>query len=473
MYGVIPLQQALATDIANGVFGNFTALILGFVANPWIYDYACDLSPDGCIVIHNLPPAPDEAICEPDQFTGQVPLDCTSRGRKVGTRRFDSYLNTFSSSSGYLDPWLGLLETLEPQTRVAFITSSLQFDQVIRTEAVDTISDLNLELVFDYTLLVNYSATTGVYTTVNYTQAQAEAIVQQMINADVTAYAFIGQYLYETQTVSDPCTKILQAMKTLNWVPAAMNLLTATELLQDPSIVGYAYSSLPWDSRVKGTDFRTVNNTLNLELFPAVNGLDSSQVFTNVWNAAYPAYTDVASVVSAAAGMAGIVTLQKLIETSGSINPKDLINTAKFLSVPSHWGLIQFDAFGRRVLVDKDVIVIQLTSTTSTFPSNAVLPQGIGSAAIYPAPSFNSRNSIADEGLVLNIAAVTDGVIWPSPIFPNVSVAIEYGGFISSLVFGSFNGWELWLNKINAVGGIVFKVKEFDSIDHTIYIHYS
>ena len=73
----------------------------------------------------------------------------------------------------------------------------------------------------------------------------------------------------------------------------------------------------------------------------------------------------------------------------------------------------------------------------------------------------------------MNIAAVTDGVIWPSPIFPNVSVAIEYGGFISSLVFGSFNGWELWLNKINAVGGIVFKVKEFDSIDHTIYIHYS
>jgi len=397
-YGNATAQQILADNIVKDVYGTFSAIMIGFSEFAYLFDYACDLSQRGCLVVHALPPSPDEAICTIGQFTGTLPADCIDRGRRVGSRRFDSYVNVFASSAGYLDTWLGLIYGENPNANIAFITSSLDSDVAVHAQAAATLTDLKLNLVMDEWIPVSPDPITELLTAPVYTNEQAVALVQKMIDADVTGFAFIGQDIYENAIVDPNIKVLLSAMKTLNWIPPAMNILDVDVLEMDPSVIVYSYSSDPWDRRVKGSDFRAFNTSTNLELFSAVPGEDSSQVFTDAWLEAFPAYTDDGSMISAAAGAAMTVLLQKLVESSGSVEPQDLIQAAKFISVPSHWGLLQFDSFGRRFLQDKDVILVQYTDPTNTGPTNAVLPQGVGQAAIFPAPTFDERVYVAGSG---------------------------------------------------------------------------
>jgi hypothetical protein len=55
--------------------------------------------------------------------------------------------------------------------------------------------------------------------------------------------------------------------------------------------------------------------------------------------------------------------------------------------------------------------------------------------------------------VVLNIAGVSDSLNYTGDIFPNADIAIEEASFYFP-AFGTFKGWDIWINKINEYGGV-------------------
>jgi hypothetical protein len=387
-------QQDLANTIINGTYGRFHVLLLSLVDMPSIYALSCDLS-ESCLVINGDPPAPSDHICSLDVDRTQLPSDCSNRGRKAGERRFDSYFSVATNPEDKLSIQMGLLYQQKVR-RLGFIFTANELDTVIYRSARSAAQNLQFRIEYMEEIALTDGTveepSSGAEISQPWSSEDVRLIVQQLIDNDVEALFFIASSPHAPISIKQNLVALLSAFEEFNWLPKVLHISSPIILSLASNSLQYSYTDGVWDKRLRSQNFRALNATNNLELYNAEEGQDSSQVFVAKFLHNYPQLNNDLELAGAAENVAKLVLLQKLIEKTGSISPLRLIHAAKYLSVPSHWGLLRFDSSGRKVSMGDDNLLYQLMNNgAEELRLQPILPQSIGSESVFPMPTYSER----------------------------------------------------------------------------------
>lgn len=209
------------------------------------------------------------------------------------------------------------------------------------------------------------------------------------------------------------CISIIKSLKVINWLPKAivfvggcLQLLSNDTIINQYQLHKYMFGILPWDQRIKGSDYNTVNSIDNLELWPSDLQNDSPQIFSNSAIQFYGSLSP-AQLVLIALGAQTCTIIQKGIEQSSSSNPTvaQLRSSTNNLFQPSIYGRLAFDLKGRLVSVMQ--YVVQMTDDNQYV---LITPPSVAVSPVFPIPTFDERifiNSSYNTNVELAILLMT------------------------------------------------------------------
>ncbi len=162
-----------------------------------------------------------------------------------------------------------------------------------------------------------------------------------------------------------------------------VNVYTADTLIRNSELSRYIFTSLPWDDRVRGVNYRAVSgNVGTLEPFAATDAEDSPQVFSRMVTARFGPRGDRSQLLVSAIGALACLIIQKSIESSGAegnFTAADMVKGSQLVSSPSHYGHLSLDIWNR--LTDVNRVVAQMSSS-NTYNLLAPNAGGVGTYRI-------------------------------------------------------------------------------------------
>ena len=370
-------ENALIADLTNpnGPYGT-VKFIINVQGSSASWANACETT-DTCIVISGQVPNLSDYIC-----THPLPADCINRRKRLGSRRFKNMFSSFynfeTMHGAIVDIWnnLGMKD-------IAIMCSPLLGDVSICNEIANDIFDNGMNLITRYSInITNPQA---------WSLIQASEFVSQLRDRNIEGIFFIAVSSSGLPTwMNTYIENFLKAMKILNWTPLAMEFQTLAISNLDPVLTQYVTVSYPFLESVRGRDFRAINTTENLELFPARNGHDSPAIFIKEYNSRFPTIPEPYA-PSAAIYAQGMLIIFKLIELSGSTKISDLIIQSYIIRTPSHYGLLAFDSTGRLLGQAKDIIFGQYIINNGIQEFHVLTPISVAKSPIYPLPKWLER----------------------------------------------------------------------------------
>jgi hypothetical protein len=379
-FNVNMLDYANSNVQLSAQLRNYSA-ILNLVGINSVLTQACELS-GSCIVITLAPPDPLDFVC-----TIPLPLDCLSKQFREGRARFSHLFSVLPDYSSSQFQQLDLFHQQGVQ-RIAVFSTDIPSDLSIYHTTISFAEDFELQVV--YTMVFPTLAPGAAV----WSLADVQRIVDAMRAQQVQAIIFIAISVYVPVWMQQQIETFLQGMCDADFVPQAINIQAVSVPLIDPELIEFTYIYITWNAQVKGLDFKTINSSSSLEFYPAQLGKQSPAVFQEVFDKYYteeypPAYLSVAAVSAQSLNI-----VQKLVELSGSVDPKRWVEVSLFISVPSFYGRIAFDPYGRTRLIDSNQIILQYVGKTKeTQQLNTLLPLTVRSAeAIFPTPTWQERH---------------------------------------------------------------------------------
>lgn len=371
-------ENTLIADLTNpnGPYGYFKFFVSVFGTSP-LWASACEIL-GNCVVISVQVPNGADYIC-----TEPLPQDCITNHIRVGARRFHNLFTPFYAFDTMNSPLVDLWHNLGIRN-VAILCSPLVSDQIICNELISLVRDDDMNVVYYYDM--NFTRTSA------WSVSEASVIVSNMIDAKtegvfMIAVANSGIPIW----LRDHLSNFIEAMKILDWTPLQMECQTLATANIDIEYSQYTIIADPFLDYVKGTNFRAINNSNNLEIFPANSMADSPAVFVSEYNKYFPKIPEIYTPPAAIAAL-GMVIIFKCIEFAGSSEISDFITQTYIIRTPSHYGLLAFDEVGRLVAESKDLIFGQYINVDGTPIVYPLTPLSIGQKPIYPIPTWKERN---------------------------------------------------------------------------------
>lgn len=380
IYGDLTHMIQLISEITNslGSYGQYD-FVFQCLVPPELVPTVSLMCQGKCIVLNILTPEDHYYICE-NTFP-----DCLTNKKRPGYRRFDNTFTAFRDYSQSANPQISLWYSYGIQNLV--IISSDTIEDVGFVQQLIAISDEFYINIIDQIIIPNFPDPAII------NDEYFDSLISNWINLNVDSIEIIGASATLTANWTQAIQNLIYQMRKRNYMPAGMAINTGTLNMMDFSTINYMWTAIDWDPLLRGPNYRAINSTINLELFSTTPGQDSSIVFYNKFLHEFPEYTNVGSsvFVAIAIAMESCIVVQKLIETAGSTLYQDIIQASLSISVPSFYGKLQFDQYGRFVTIDSESIVAMIQDEVTDYSYKIIFPLSRVNKIIFPMPLWSER----------------------------------------------------------------------------------
>lgn len=425
-------------------------------------------------------------VCDGLAAVNSTTPDCLStkynRNRRSGARRFQTMFSTMFDSTANQYAALESFHTMGVTSTVIIAdahSTSSTFSYWASEMAQAEAEVYNIDVLLTYTLTDLTSAVCtsssapsncppvslgGLYA--SQTQAFPDGKTVYDVAAEIKASGAESVIILAAASTGGAWTigQLFTAFKAVDYMPETISWgggvdSGITSWMDDPTDIYFTWSTKPWDPQLKGSDYANVLSDTQFDLLPANSTVDGPTMFYNAFEAAYgpysgsgaggvgahPFYTSTWTAgCQPAIAWGTMMIVQKMIETGDTLEVPSLLDSAKSISTPAVYHLLQFDQYGRTSRVNE--VLLQKTSGTATIIS----PYYLEVTPVFPLPTWeqrifdpifyseaNEKAMLAINSFCIFLCVLLIGVVlwnWKSAVIraatPSFCLLIIFGGIM-------------------------------------------
>ena len=325
---------------------------------------ACEAT-QSCITVAAAAPNTRMMVCQ-----DPMPIDCITRGRRDGSRRFEYTVSPASNG----DYWgSGSLAFAVNQGIKRIFIVAEPWALAVITQLRGTAAQLGLEVVG--VQMVEAFGTD--WAALNTSMVE---VTDQMRGLEVDFAVFVSAF--NTPTLP----QLIEYWKQIDYLPAAVAFLAGGAAFLTEDIRSYIMLETFWLPQLTGALFHAVRTDTNFETFPANATNDSPAIFADAYRTRFKVQVPLSTFYQAARSFHAVTIVQKLLELAQTEDIELVRYASTRIAAPGVYRTVQFDQWGRSLLFDN--YVLQFMPDGS---SRVLTPLSLGAPPILPIPGWSER----------------------------------------------------------------------------------